>query len=106
MYSYPGSNPTYLPQPKPTLCPSLLLIISISFNFFEIVLFGDNSSAFGLDLGGGGSGSGSGSTLLRDMVVSFIAIWFFDIVLFIFFFILISFRFFDIFLVIAISLRV
>jgi len=82
------------------LYPSLILVISISFDLFKIVLLGDNGSAFGL-----GSDDG-GSTLLRDVVGNFIAFGFLDLILILILFILITFGLFNIFLIIVLSLRV
>jgi hypothetical protein len=82
--------------------PNLVLIFSISFDLFKIVLLGDNASAFGFGGGGGGS------TLLRDVVGSFITFWFLDLILILILilFILIDFRLFNIFLVVAVGLSV
>ena len=98
IHSYPRSHPTYLPRSKPTMCSNLILIFSISFNLFEIVLLGNNASTFGLD-------SSGSSILLRDVIGNFITFGYLDFIFISFFFILIVFRFFDIFLVITLWFR-
>ena len=80
------------------MCPSLLFVISIRLDPFDIAFLGGNASAFGLD--------SSGGALLCDVVGTFVTIGFFGIVVGLFFVVFVAIKLFGVILVVVIAFSI